>query len=116
MKRSQAKASARGFAGPGAGAGFGGGLGFGFGGGAAGQGSSLSYLTEPPSFSAVSDPNVVVFLKNLLKKDSTTKAKALEDLLAYVIAHPHDQGGVEEPVLDVWVSCHCLSICIIFTE
>ncbi|KFA64870.1 hypothetical protein S40285_02894 [Stachybotrys chlorohalonatus IBT 40285] len=106
MKRSQAKASARGFAGPGAGAGFGGGLGFGFGGGAAGQGSSLSYLTEPPSFSAVSDPNVIVFLKNLLKKDSTTKAKALEDLLAYVIAHPHDQGGVEEPVLDVWVQLY----------
>jgi hypothetical protein len=113
MKRAQARPSARGFdaSGPGSGSGFGSG-GFGFGGsGGPGASSSLSYLAEPPSFSAVSDPNVVVSLKNLLKKDSTTKAKALEDLLAYVQAHPFDKdGGVEEPVLTVWVSC-----CVFFS-
>ena len=70
----------------------------------AAAGSSLSYLAEPPSFSAVSDPNVVVSLKNVLKKDSITKAKALEDLLQHVQAHPFDQGGgVDEALLDVWV-------------
>src|SRR6478609_6317221 len=109
MKRAQARPSARGFdaSGPGSGSGFGSG-GFGFGGsGGPGASSSLSYLAEPPSFSAVSDPNVVVSLKNLLKKDSTTKAKALEELLAYVQAHPFDKdGGVEEGILDVWVSYH----------
>lgn len=68
---------------------------------------TLSYLTEPPSFAAVSDPNLVVSLKNLLKKDSTTKTKALEDLLYYVQAHPFDQGpGVDEALLDIWVSRH----------
>ncbi|KAI9152149.1 E3 ubiquitin-protein ligase listerin [Paramyrothecium foliicola] len=104
MKRTQAKASARAGFDPGSGSG----SGFGFGGSGAGSGaSSLSYLAEPPSFSAVSDPNVVVSLKNLLKKDSTTKAKALEDLLAYVQAHPFDKdGGVEEPVLDVWIQLY----------
>ena len=55
MKRTQGKA----FDGPRSGfAAFGG-----F--GAAGSGTSLSYLAEPPSFTAVSDPNVVVSLKNL---------------------------------------------------
>ncbi|EEU41435.1 uncharacterized protein NECHADRAFT_46064 [Fusarium vanettenii 77-13-4] len=97
MKRTQGKA----FDGPRSGfAAFGG-----F--GAADSGTSLSYLAEPPSFTAVSDPNVVVSLKNILKKDSTTKAKALEDLLAYVQAHPFDKdGGVEEAILEVWVQLY----------
>ena len=69
------------------------------------SGSNLSYLTEPPDFSSISDANVVVSLKNLQKKDATTKAKALEELITYVQAHPYDQdGGPEERILDVWVS------------
>jgi hypothetical protein len=74
-------------------------------GGFATTSSTLSYIAEPPDLTAVSDANVVVSLKNLLKKDSTTKAKALDDLLLYVQAHPYEKdGGVEEPVLDAWVS------------
>lgn len=99
MKRGQGR-SAAGRPGAAFGAGFGG-----FGG--QGSGSSLSYLAEPPSFAAIADPNVVVSLKNVLKKDSTTKTKALDELLAYVQAHPHDMdGGVEDAILDVWVSHH----------
>lgn len=103
MKRSQGKSAGRGFEGPRSG---------GFGGfGTAASGTSLSYLAEPPSFSAISDPNVVVSLKNVLKKDSTTKAKALEELLAHVQAHPFEKdGGVEEGILDVWVSRRKTSI------
>ncbi|KAG6007338.1 hypothetical protein E4U21_006149 [Claviceps maximensis] len=64
---------------------------------------SLSYLAEPPSFTNISNPNVVVSLKNILKKDSTTKAKGLEDLVHYAQSHPFEQdGGVEEALLDVW--------------
>ncbi|KAL7811334.1 hypothetical protein V8C26DRAFT_408781 [Trichoderma gracile] len=75
--------------------------------GAPGGTGTLSYLAEPPSFSAVSDPNVVVSLKNLLKKDSTTKTKALEDLLAHVQAWPHERsGGVEDALLDVWTAVY----------
>lgn len=72
--------------------------------GSAASGISLSYLAEPPDFSSVSDANVVVSLKNLQKKDGTTKAKALEELLSFAQAHPYEQdGGVEEPVLEAWV-------------
>ncbi|ORY64868.1 uncharacterized protein BCR38DRAFT_431192 [Pseudomassariella vexata] len=70
-------------------------------------GSTLSYLSEPPDFSSISDANVVVSFKNLLKKDGTTKAKALEDLITYVEAHPFEQGGgAEEPVLEAWVQLY----------
>lgn len=68
------------------------------------SGSKLSYLAEPPDFSTISDANAVVSFKNLLKKDATTKTKALEDLLTYVDAHPYEQdGGTEEPALEAWV-------------
>lgn len=68
--------------------------------------SSLSYISEPPSLTSISDPNVVVSFKNLLKKDPTTKARALEDLIAHAQTRPYeaDHGGVEEPILEVWVS------------
>ncbi|KAK7741691.1 hypothetical protein SLS53_004749 [Cytospora paraplurivora] len=90
-------ASGRGFGSPGPSA-FGG-----FSTPSAGAGS-LSYLSEDPDFSLISDPNTVVSFKNLLKKDNTTKSKALADLIQYAQAHPNDQdGGVEEAVLETWV-------------
>lgn len=82
------------------------GTGFGGFGGASSQ-STLSYLTEPADLTAISDANVVVAFKNLSKKDQTTKAKALEDLRSYVVAHPYEKdGGVEEPILEAWVYSH----------
>jgi hypothetical protein len=77
-------------------------------------GSTLSYLTEPPNLSSISDANVVVAFKNLSKKDGTTKAKALEDLRAYIQAHPFEEGGgPEEAILEAWVRFHCSS-CVIY--
>jgi hypothetical protein len=64
-------------------------------------GSLLSFVYEPPDLSALSDPKVVVAFKNLQKKDGTTKAKALEELQAYV----GDQG-VEDTFLEAWVGHH----------
>ncbi|KAI1775141.1 hypothetical protein F4818DRAFT_62846 [Hypoxylon cercidicola] len=73
----------------------------------ASRGTDLSYLAEPPDLSSVSDSNVVVSLKNLQKKDATTKAKALEELVTYVQAHPYEQdGGTEEPILEAWVQLY----------
>lgn len=67
--------------------------------------SPLSYVYEPPDLSSISEPNVVVAFKNLQKKDSTTKAKALEDLLQYV-SGLEKVNGVENGVLEAWVgSC-----------
>ena len=71
-------------------------------------GSTLSYLSEPPNLSSITDANVVVAFKNLLKKDSTTKTKGLEDLRSFVLSHPYEQdGGVEQPILEAWVG-HCV--------
>ncbi|KAG9844386.1 hypothetical protein KCV05_g9633, partial [Aureobasidium melanogenum] len=80
-----------------------GGTGFGGGFGASGFGvssSPLSWIGEPPDLSNISDPNVGVAFKNLTKKDSTTKAKALEELQQYVSA-PDQQ--IEDAVLEAWV-------------
>ncbi|GAP86271.1 putative ring zinc finger protein [Rosellinia necatrix] len=71
------------------------------------SGINLSYLAEPPDLASVSDANVVVSLKNLQKKDATTKAKALEELLTHAQAHRYEQdGGAEEPVLEAWVQSY----------
>jgi len=72
-----------------------------FGGSFGGSASQLSYVAEPPNLSAIPDPNVVVYFRNLSKKDSTTKAKALEDLQSYVASL---QEPIEEGVLEAWVS------------
>lgn len=85
--------SARSFGGTGFGGGFGS-TGFGV------SSSPLSWIGEPPDLSNISDPNVGVAFKNLTKKDSTTKAKALEELQQYVSA-PDQQ--IEEAVLEAWV-------------
>lgn len=65
--------------------------------------STLSYVYEPPDLGGISEPNVVVALKNLQKKDGTTKTKALEDLLAYISSEPVRLEGVEDPLLEAWV-------------
>ena len=65
--------------------------------------SPLSYAYEPPDLSGFSDPNVGVAFKNLQKKDGTTKAKALEDIQAYILSLGADTGGVEEAILTAWV-------------
>lgn len=65
--------------------------------------SKLSYVYEPPDLSGIPEPNVVVSFKNLQKKDSTTKAKALEELQAH-IASFGSNDGVEQSILEAWVS------------
>jgi hypothetical protein len=65
------------------------------------QSSTLSYIQEPIDYSAIDDPNVVVAFKNLSKKDGTTKAKALEDLVGSV--SPSD-ALITDAFLEIWVS------------
>ncbi|RMD40395.1 hypothetical protein DV735_g4713, partial [Chaetothyriales sp. CBS 134920] len=47
-------------------------------------------------------PNVVVALRNLGKKDSTTKSKAIEELQAHVRATP----SVDEAVIAAWIALY----------
>lgn len=76
--------------------------------------SPLSYIYEPPDLSSISEPNIIVALKNLQKRDSTTKSRALEDLQSYVTQLGVDKGGVEDEMLEAWVGllggvCICTS-------
>ena len=64
------------------------------------QSSVLSYVQEPPDYSSLDDATVVVAFKNLSKKDATTKAKALEDLQAFV---EHQNFEVTDSFLEAWV-------------
>ena len=64
------------------------------------QSSPLSYIQEPPDYSGISDANVAVAFKNLSKRDSTTKAKALEDIQA-TIGSSDDE--IEDSILEAWV-------------
>jgi hypothetical protein len=61
--------------------------------------TQLSYVSEPPDLSGISDPNVVVYFRNLSKRDSTTKAKALEDIQAHI----SKEDSAEEGLLEAWV-------------
>lgn len=74
--------------------------GFGSSGFGSGQSSVLSYIQEPADYSGITDSNIVVAFKNLSKKDSTTKAKALEDLQASLAIV---EGDVEDAVINAWV-------------
>ncbi|KAJ4387111.1 hypothetical protein N0V93_007699 [Gnomoniopsis smithogilvyi] len=68
---------------------------------------SLSYLSDTPDFSTISDSNVVVSFKNLLKKDTTTKSKGLAELIQYTQAHPNEKdGGVEDAILNAWIQLY----------
>ncbi|KAK5137975.1 hypothetical protein LTR08_005772 [Meristemomyces frigidus] len=62
--------------------------------------SPLSYIHEPPDYSGINDVNVVVAFKNLSKRDSTTKAKALEDIQAYISS---PEVEIEDALLEAWV-------------
>ncbi|KIW05610.1 uncharacterized protein PV09_03481 [Verruconis gallopava] len=65
--------------------------------------SPLSYLNELPNLSSISDSNIVVAFKNLSKRDSITKTKALEDLQGQLI----DRGGdIEDGILEAWTNVY----------
>ncbi|RMZ76445.1 hypothetical protein DV737_g4788, partial [Chaetothyriales sp. CBS 132003] len=79
------------------------GSGFGFGQHSAFQStSSLSCVAEQPNLSGVSDPNVVVSLRNLSKKDSITKSKAIEELQAHVRTAP----SLDDAVIAAWITLY----------
>jgi E3 ubiquitin-protein ligase listerin len=64
--------------------------------------SSLSYVAEQPDLSTISNSNLVVTLRNLGKRDSVTKSKALEELQEFVSAIPSSES-LETGLLEAWV-------------
>lgn len=69
--------------------------------------SSLTYIAEPPDLSRISEPQLAIAFKNLLKKDDTTRTKALEDLREYISTVENKKGTVDDGFLEAWV---CYSI------
>ncbi|KAL2170259.1 hypothetical protein VTG60DRAFT_5035 [Thermothelomyces hinnuleus] len=67
--------------------------------------TSLSYLAPPPDFTGIPH-EVVVAYKNLTKKDSTTKEKALQDILVYVQTLGAEGRVPDEPVIDVYIELY----------
>lgn len=65
--------------------------------------SSLSYVTEPPNLSRISEPHLVVAFKNLSKKDDTTKTKALEDIRDFLVKLENRSDDLEDGLLEAWV-------------
>ncbi|OJD18968.1 hypothetical protein AJ78_01080 [Emergomyces pasteurianus Ep9510] len=68
--------------------------------------SALAYIAEPPDLSKISQPQVVVSFKNLLKKDSTTKTKALEDLQDFLCAQDIRSGSLEDGLIEAWIKIY----------
>ncbi len=64
--------------------------------------SSLSYIAEQPDLTSIADPHLVVALRNLSKKDSVTKAKALEELQEYVNSTASTKA-IDAGLLEAWV-------------
>ncbi|KAM5483810.1 hypothetical protein McanCB56680_002912 [Microsporum canis] len=64
--------------------------------------SSLSYVYEPPNLSQLSDPQIVVTFKNLLKKDSTTKSRALEELQNHIFSSVSGNVLLDDGLLEAW--------------
>ncbi|GAD98073.1 RING zinc finger protein [Paecilomyces variotii No. 5] len=65
--------------------------------------SSLTYIAEPPDLSRISEPQLAIAFKNLLKKDDITRTKALEDLRDYLSTVENKNGTVDDGFLEAWV-------------
>ncbi|KAK6527828.1 hypothetical protein TWF694_004804 [Orbilia ellipsospora] len=64
--------------------------------------SPLSYFAEPPDIKSISVPTLVVVFSNLLKRDDTTKEKALADLLDWAI----EQTSIENAIVYCYVQLY----------
>ncbi|KAF3925498.1 hypothetical protein AA313_de0204489 [Arthrobotrys entomopaga] len=64
--------------------------------------SPLSYFAEPPDIKSISVPTLVVVFSNLLKRDDTTKEKALADLLDWVV----EQTSIENAIVYCYVQLY----------
>jgi len=65
--------------------------------------SVLSHVYEPPDLSSISDSNVVVYLKGVMKRDGTTKAKALEDIHGFI---SKENVKIEEGLILAWTALY----------
>ncbi|KAL4977290.1 hypothetical protein BDW66DRAFT_38385 [Aspergillus desertorum] len=65
--------------------------------------SSLTYVTEPPDLSRISDPQLAIAFKNFSKKDDVTRTKAIDDIKTYVSNVAANGGTLDEGFLEAWI-------------
>ncbi|KAJ5937717.1 hypothetical protein N7454_004059 [Penicillium verhagenii] len=70
------------------------------------QPSALTYITEPPDLSRISEQRLVIAFKNLQKKDDITRTKALEELKEHVLAIREKKGTLDDGFLEAWVKIY----------
>lgn len=70
------------------------------------ESSLLTYITEPPDLSRISDQQLIIAFKNLLKKDEITRTKALEELKEYTASVEGKDGTLDDGFLEAWVSIY----------
>ncbi|KAJ5789209.1 uncharacterized protein N7518_006220 [Penicillium psychrosexuale] len=78
----------------------------GFSGGLPGEGkeaSALTYIAVPPDLSRITEQQLVIAFKNLLKKDDITRLKALEELRDHISTLKEKMGTLDDGFLDAWV-------------
>ncbi|KAL4895806.1 hypothetical protein BDV59DRAFT_173180 [Aspergillus ambiguus] len=68
--------------------------------------SSLTYVTEPPDLSRLSEPQLAITFKNFLKKDEVTRTKALDDLRSYVSTVESHSGTLDDGFLEAWIKIY----------
>lgn len=67
---------------------------------------SLNYFTAVPDATFLSDPNVAIIFKSLLKKDSITKEKSLNDLNSYISEINNKSVFEDDLVIISWVQLY----------
>ncbi|KAL2257670.1 hypothetical protein VTK26DRAFT_9328 [Humicola hyalothermophila] len=67
--------------------------------------TTLSYLSPPPDFSSIPQ-DVVVPFKNLLKKASPTREKALQDIFAYLQSRPSDAQELDDAIIGAYIQLY----------
>ncbi|KAJ5901838.1 hypothetical protein N7495_002366 [Penicillium taxi] len=70
------------------------------------QPSSLNYISEPLDLSRISEQQLVIAFKNSLKKDETTRTKALEELKEYVLSVEVRKGTLDESFVEAWMKIY----------
>lgn len=67
---------------------------------------SLNYFTTIPEISSISDPNLSIIFKSLLKKDSTTKEKSLNDLSTLINDSKNSHLFKDDLVIISWIQLY----------
>ncbi|KAI9370806.1 hypothetical protein BJX61DRAFT_513943 [Aspergillus egyptiacus] len=68
--------------------------------------STLTYVTEPPDLSRITEPQLAIAFKNSSKKDEVTRAKALDDIKSHVTTVEKNGGTLDDGFVEAWIKIY----------